>query len=40
MGLEKVKEMGDGHPSAGGIITKRVVEGERDADTGKIVNKD
>lgn len=32
--------MGAGHPSAGGDIVRRVVEGERDADTGKIVIKD
>ncbi|KUJ13943.1 NAD(P)-binding protein [Mollisia scopiformis] len=31
--------MGAGHPSAGGDILRRVVEGERDADVGKIVNK-
>ena len=37
---EKAKEMGAGHPSAGGDILRRVVEGERDADVGKIVGKD
>lgn len=37
---EKVKEMGGGHPSIGGKLLKSVVEGERDADVGKIVNKD
>ena len=31
--------MGAGHPSAGGDILRRVVEGERDADVGKIVVK-
>lgn len=36
---EKVKEMGGGHPSIGGKLLKSVVEGERDADVGKIVNK-
>lgn len=36
---EMVKEMGGAHPSAGGDILKRVVEGERDADVGKIVTK-
>ncbi|KAF2477740.1 NAD(P)-binding protein [Lindgomyces ingoldianus] len=34
---EKVKEMGGGHPSIGGKVLRRVVEGERDADVGKIV---
>lgn len=37
---EKAVEMGCGHPSAGGDIIRRVVEGERDADVGKIVAKD
>ncbi|KAK9489832.1 hypothetical protein V1508DRAFT_426802 [Lipomyces doorenjongii] len=37
---EKVLEMGGGHPSIGGNVLKRVVEGERDADVGKIVGKD
>jgi NAD(P)-dependent dehydrogenase (short-subunit alcohol dehydrogenase family) len=37
---EKVKGMGGGHPSIGGKLIKSVVEGERDADVGKIVNKD
>ena len=37
---EKVKEMGGGHPNAGGKLLKSVVEGQRDADVGKIVNKD
>jgi NAD(P)-dependent dehydrogenase (short-subunit alcohol dehydrogenase family) len=37
---EVAKAMGAGHPSAGGDILKRVVEGERDADVGKIVEKD
>ncbi|CZR58765.1 probable dehydrogenases with different specificities (related to short-chain alcohol dehydrogenases) [Phialocephala subalpina] len=32
--------MGASHPSAGGDILRRVVEGERDADVGKIVVKD
>lgn len=39
-GKEKAAAMGAGHPSAGGDIIRRVVEGERDADTGKIVIKD
>ncbi|KAJ9145505.1 NAD(P)-binding protein [Pleurostoma richardsiae] len=29
---------GGGHPSLGGIFIKKVVEGERDADVGKVVN--
>ncbi|MCJ1439838.1 MAG: hypothetical protein MMC23_000319 [Stictis urceolatum] len=37
---EKAKEMGAGHPSAGGRVIRSVVEGERDADVGKIVVKD
>ena len=37
---ERAKEMGCGHPSIGGQMLKSVVEGERDADVGKIVVKD
>lgn len=37
---EKIKKMGGGHPSIGGKLLKSVVEGERDADVGKIVVKD
>lgn len=37
---EKAEAMGAGHPSIGGKLIKRVVEGERDADVGKIVNRD
>lgn len=37
---EKVKEMGGKHPSLGGDIIRRVIEGERDADAGMLVNKD
>lgn len=36
---ELAKQMGAGHPSEGGDIIKRVVEGERDADVGKFVAK-
>ena len=36
---EKAKEMGAGHPSIGGQMLKSVVEGERDADVGKLINK-
>ncbi len=32
--------MRDGHPSIGGKLLKSVVEGERDADVEKIVDKD
>jgi NAD(P)-dependent dehydrogenase (short-subunit alcohol dehydrogenase family) len=34
---EKAKEMGAKHPSIGGRLIKRVVEGERDGSVGKIV---
>ena len=34
---EKAKEMGCQHPSVGGEFLKRVVEGHRDADVGKLV---
>lgn len=34
---EKAKEMGAKHPSIGGRLIKRVVEGERDDSVGKIV---
>lgn len=37
---EKVREMGGGHPRLGGDIVRRVVEGERDGDVGKLVNRD
>ena len=37
---EKIQAMGGGHPSIGGRIIRAVVEGERDADVGKIVGKD
>lgn len=40
LGPEKAMAMGCEHPSVGGDIIKRVVEGERDADVGKIVVKD
>lgn len=38
--LKVVKAMNLGHPSAGGLLLRKVVEGERDADVGKIVNRD
>ena len=37
---EKVKAMGGAHPSIAANFLKSVVEGERDADVGKIVSKD
>lgn len=37
---EMVTEMGGGHPSIGGEMLKTVVEGKRDGEVGKIVNKD
>lgn len=37
---EKAIEWGMGHPSIGGDIIKRVAEGERDADMGKIIIRD
>ena len=37
---EKAKEMGAGDPSLGGKMIRTVVEGQRDADVGKVVNKD
>ncbi|KAK1986107.1 short-chain dehydrogenase [Colletotrichum cereale] len=37
---ELLKKMGAGEPSRGGLIIKKVVEGEHDADVGKVVNKD
>ena len=37
---EKAKEMGAKHPSLGGKMLKSVVEGEWDADVGKLINKD
>lgn len=40
LGPEAAKAMGAGPASLGGDILKRVVEGERDDDTGKIVSKD
>ncbi|OGM46063.1 putative short-chain dehydrogenase [Aspergillus bombycis] len=36
---EKVREMGGGHPSIGGGFIKDVVEGVRDSDVGKLVQK-
>lgn len=35
-----LRKMGAGEPSAGGTIMREVVEGKRDADIGRVVNKD
>lgn len=32
--------IGSKHPSAGGQLLRSVVEGERDGDAGKLINKD
>lgn len=37
---ELAVKMGTGHPSAGGRLLRSVVEGDRDADVGKLINKD
>jgi hypothetical protein len=34
---EKLKQLGAGEPWLGGDLIKRVIEGERDADVGKVV---
>ncbi|KAI1262026.1 NAD(P)-binding protein [Xylariaceae sp. FL1019] len=39
VGVEKLKEMGALDPSVGGHFIKDVVEGQRDADVGKIIRK-
>lgn len=39
-GPEFARKLGAGDPSLGGEILKKVVEGERDADTGKYVVRD
>lgn len=36
---EMAMAMGAGHASQGGEILRSVVEGERDADAGKLINK-
>jgi hypothetical protein len=40
MGPEMLKKFGAGEPSVGGVFIKDVVEGKRDDDTGKVINKD
>ncbi|KAK4540423.1 hypothetical protein LTR36_009280 [Oleoguttula mirabilis] len=37
---EKAKEMGAKHPSIGGQLLRGVVDGDRDADVGKLIGKD
>ncbi|KAI0126268.1 hypothetical protein BJ170DRAFT_707754 [Xylariales sp. AK1849] len=37
---EMAKKMGVGHPSIGGRLMRSVIEGERDADVGKLIGKD
>jgi len=37
---ELLKRLGAGHPSIGGQLIRDVIEGQRDADVGKVVNKD
>lgn len=37
LGGEDLKALGAGEPSLGGISLRKVVEGDRDADVGKIV---
>lgn len=36
---EKAKEMGAKHASLGGTLLRGVVEGERDADVGKLIGR-
>jgi len=40
MGPEMLKKWGAGDPSIGGVFIKDVVEGKRDEDSGKVINKD
>lgn len=35
-----MRALGAPEPSVGGEFVKKVVEGERDADVGKVINKD
>jgi len=39
-GPEMMKRWGAGDPSIGGGFIKDVVEGQRDDDSGKVINKD
>jgi NAD(P)-dependent dehydrogenase (short-subunit alcohol dehydrogenase family) len=40
MGKDFLKKVGAGDPSVGGGFIKDVVEGKRDSDAGKVINKD
>ncbi|KAF1843439.1 NAD(P)-binding protein [Cucurbitaria berberidis CBS 394.84] len=40
MGADFLKKVGAGDASVGGVFIKDVVEGKRDEDTGKVINKD
>jgi NAD(P)-dependent dehydrogenase (short-subunit alcohol dehydrogenase family) len=40
MGADKLKMAGAGEPSVGGELIRDVIEGKRDTDAGKVVNKD
>jgi NAD(P)-dependent dehydrogenase (short-subunit alcohol dehydrogenase family) len=40
LGPEFLKKMGAGDPTVGGTFIKDVVEGKRDEDAGKVINKD
>ena len=40
MGPEFLRNMGAGNASVGGVFIKDVVEGKRDDDVGKVINKD
>lgn len=37
---EKLKAVGAGDPSLGGILIKQVIEGERDSDVGRVIRTD
>lgn len=40
IGADMLRKFGAGEPSAGGEVIRDVVLGKRDADAGKVVNKD
>ena len=40
MGPEFLKKMGAGDPTIGGVLIKDVVEGKKDENAGKVINKD
>lgn len=37
---DKVEAMGGGHPNEGALVYKDVVEGKRDSEAGKVIDKD